>query len=270
MKTCVPLLLALAGAAACSDSSVLGPAPFGRVAAPPEAAAAPATRFTIMTQNMYIGADVDAVIAALASGDATAAQEALLAAIDVLGRTDFRARAGALAAEIGRARPHVVGLQEVEDLHIHLGLPGDDDLDFLQILHDSLKGRGLPYKVAGQVTNLSAAPFAGVSVTDHDAILVDSNRVTQGPPTPHTYTANFGTVPGTQIQLIRGFVAVDVTIGGVTTKIATTQLEPPFYGSTPPDVRNAPARGPAGVLGTASLPPRLGGFKETRAGGIDK
>jgi len=270
MKTCVPLLLALAGAAACSDSSVLGPAPFGRVAAPPEAAAAPATRFTIMTQNMYIGADVDAVIAALASGDATAAQEALLAAIDVLGRTDFRARAGALAAEIGRARPHVVGLQEVEDLHIHLGLPGDDDLDFLQILHDSLKGRGLPYKVAGQVTNLSAAPFAGVSVTDHDAILVDSNRVTQGPPTSHTYTANFGTVPGTQIQLIRGFVAVDVTIGGMTIRIASTHLEPDFDGISLADVRNAQASELAGMLGTASLAILLGDFNDTQGSDMYK
>ena len=265
MKTRVPLLLSLVFAVGCSDASVTGPASLGRVVA--ASTAAPATsapRITVMTQNMYIGADVDAVIAALASGDPNAAQAALLAAIDVLGRTDFRARAGALAAEIARARPHVVGLQEVEDLHIHVGFPGDDDLDFLQILLDSLKARGLPYKAAGFVINLSATPFPGVSVTDRDAILVDSNRVTSGPPLRHTYTVNFGTVPGTAIQLIRGFVAVDATISGMTIRIASTHLEPDFDGISLAEVRHAQASELGGMLGTASLAILLGDFNDTQ------
>src|SRR5439155_1650961 len=69
MKTRVPLLLSLVFAAACSDSSVTGPAPLGRVvAAPTVAGAAAATRITVMTRNLYIGADVDQVITTLVFG----------------------------------------------------------------------------------------------------------------------------------------------------------------------------------------------------------
>jgi len=268
MKTCVPLLLALAGAAACSDSSVLGPAPFGRVAAPPEAAAAPATRFTIMTQNMYIGADVDAVIAALASGDATAAQEALLAAIDVLGRTDFRARAGALAAEIARARPHVVGLQEVEDLHIHLGalgLPVDIDQNFLEILQAALTARGLHYDLAGQVTNVTANLFFGaITLFDHDAILVDADRVAVG---PHVIERNFQhnlplSLAGVDFK--RGWVQIDARIAGspgLAITIANTHLES-GSGGLFPDLRREQALELVGSVGPARPAILLGDFND--------
>ena len=43
---------------------------------------------------------------------------ALLVSIDVLTRTGIPTRAAALADEIARARPHVVGLQDVDDVEI--------------------------------------------------------------------------------------------------------------------------------------------------------
>src|SRR2546425_642148 len=164
MKTRSPLFLALACTAACSDSSVTGPAPFGRVVAAPTVAGAPvATRITVMTQNMYIGADVDLVIGALLTPDPNDDVAALQVAIATLSKTDFPARAEALADEIARARPHVVGLQEVEDLHIHLGalgLPVDIDQNFLEILQGALAARGLTnYAVAGAGGESTSTPF---------------------------------------------------------------------------------------------------------------
>ena len=265
MKTRVPLLLSLVFAAACSDSSVTGAAPLGRVvAAPTVAGAAAATRITVMTRNLYIGADVDAVIAALASGSETAALQAILAAVETVRKTDFFARAGGLAAEIARARPHVVGLQEVERLDIDLtalGFPIEIHQNFLEILLDSLAARGLHYDTAGQVTNLMETPFPGVSVTDHDAILVDLDRVSVGPVTRQTYAANIGTVPGTDIQLIRGFVAFDATIDGMAIKVANTHLE---SGNGPgfAPLRAAQATELVTAVGGASAAILLGDFND--------
>src|SRR2546422_11429163 len=108
---CALGMLALAG---CYDAQLAGPRP--SAAARPTLSATPtapgARTITVMTRNLYIGADVDQVIGALASPDPNDDVPALLAAIAVLQRTDFPTRAGALADEIARARPHVVGLQE--------------------------------------------------------------------------------------------------------------------------------------------------------------
>src|SRR2546427_5415495 len=116
---CALGMLALAG---CYDAQLAGPRP--SAAARPTLSANPtapgARTITVMTRNLYIGADVDQVIGALASPDPNDDVPALLAAIAVLQRTDFPTRAGALADEIARARPHVVGLQEVDQLHIDL------------------------------------------------------------------------------------------------------------------------------------------------------
>src|SRR2546425_1943316 len=229
MKPPFPLLLALAGAAACSDSSVTGPASLGRVVAASTVAGAPvATRITVMTQNLYIGADVDQVIAALASGGDPL--PALLVAVRTVEQTAYPVRAGAIADEIARARPHVVGLQEVTDLDLDLSALGIPVIsqDFLSILEAALAARGLNYVLAAEMTNTAAALHFGpisVTVVDHDAILVDASRVTVGPTvTAHRYAANIGMVaPG--VDLERGFVAIDATIGGVTIKVADTHLE---------------------------------------------
>src|SRR2546425_391933 len=131
MKLRSAALLGVVALAGCRD--IAGPyaanPAFQRGA--PEAGA---RRITVMTRNLYIGADVDAVIRALVSPDPTDDLPALLAAVDVLRQTDFPTRAEALADEIARARPHVVGLQEVDSLRIDLralGLPINIDLDFL-------------------------------------------------------------------------------------------------------------------------------------------
>ena len=217
----LPLLVLAALACSAADSF----APAGPAAA---SLVAGARTLTVMTRNIYIGADVDAVIAALASPDPSDDFPALLGSIAVLQQTDFAARAQVLAAEIARARPHIVGLQEVTDLQINLtplGIPVDLNLHYLPVLLDSLAALGLNYVVAAQVTNLTAAPFPGISVTDHDVILVDASRVSVAPgAVARTYGLNLGIVaPG--VDLKRGWVRIDAIVEGMPLTVASTHLE---------------------------------------------
>jgi len=169
-----------------------------------------------MTQNMYVGADVDAVIGALASPDPNDDVPALLFAIQTLGETDFPVRADALADAIARTRPHVLGLQEVSVIDIDLtglGLPVVVHLDFLAILQARLAARGLHYELAAQVQNITAVPLPGISLVDHDAMLVDADRVTVASAGGQNFAVNVGVVaPG--VELKRGWVWARTTIGG--------------------------------------------------------
>jgi len=170
----------------------------------------------VMTQNLYVGADVDAVIGALASPDPNDDLPALLFAIQTLGETDFPARADAVADAIARTRPHVVGLQEVSVIDIDLtglGQPVVIHLDFLAILQAKLAARGLNYTLAAQVQNITAVPFPGISLVDHDAMLVDADRVTVASAGGQNFAINVGVVaPG--VELKRGWVFARVAIEG--------------------------------------------------------
>ena len=209
-----PLLLLLA-VVACRDAAPTGPAA-AALSGNLSSNFAGGRAVTVMTQNLYVGADVDAVIGALASPNPNDDVPALLFAIQTLGETDFLARADAVADAIARARPDVVGLQEVSVIDIDLtglGLPVVVHLDFLAILQAKLAQRGLHYNLAAQVENITATPLPGISLVDHDAMLVDAGRVTIGSAAGQNFAVNVGTVaPG--IVLKRGWVWARVTIDG--------------------------------------------------------
>ncbi|HEU5262960.1 MAG TPA: endonuclease/exonuclease/phosphatase family protein [Gemmatimonadales bacterium] len=258
-----PLVLGIVVLGGCHDASVVGPAP-SAPSGPSFSRARPAPAITVLTRNLYIGADVDAVISALASHDQGDDMPALLRAVETLQKTSFPTRAQALADEIARARPHVVGLQEVDRLDIDLtglGLPVNIHLDFLPVLRAALAARGLNYTIAGQVENLVATPLSGISVTDHDAILVDADRVTVGPTvTTRTFTFNIGVVaPG--VELKRGWVAIDATVEGAAFRIASTHLESGSAADLS-TLRAAQAAELVGSVGTASPAILLGDFND--------
>src|SRR5213596_1649000 len=120
---------------------------------------------TVMTQNLYVGADVDLVIRALGTPDPGDDFPALLFAIETVGKTDFPARAAVIADEIARARPHAVGLQEVSQIDIDLtplGVPAVVHQDFLAILQAELAARGLHYAVAGTSDNVNVNLVSGL------------------------------------------------------------------------------------------------------------
>src|SRR5947209_4780563 len=74
------------------------------------AAAGRAGQVTVMTQNLYLGTGLNDAFTATSWSQLAAAGSQDWA--NVLA-SDFPARAGALADQIGRVRPDVVGLQEV-------------------------------------------------------------------------------------------------------------------------------------------------------------
>lgn len=221
-----PLLLLLPLVFACADAEPFGP---GSAESPTLRSGASATRLGLMTQNMYVGTDVDALILALASPDPTDDLPGLLTALATLEATDFASRVSAIADAIARERPHAIGLQEVSVIHVDLtglGIPLVH-IDFLAGLQAALAARGLDYEVAAANLNFTAAPMPGISLSDSDVLLVDADRVTVSAAAGHTFAANLGPVaPG--VTLARGYVVADVTVGGRPYRIVTAHPEADF------------------------------------------
>src|SRR5258708_6766087 len=140
---------------ACQDPFKVAPGSWNwmseqRVAAGPR-------EITVMTQNLYVGADVDLVIRALGTPDPGDDFPALLSAIETVGKTDLPARAEAIADEIARTRPHAVGLQEASEINIDLrplGVPAVVDQDFIALLQAALAAGGLNYTVSATSNNI--------------------------------------------------------------------------------------------------------------------
>jgi endonuclease/exonuclease/phosphatase family metal-dependent hydrolase len=196
------------------------------------AAAVSSTRVTVLTLNMYPGTNLDLVVAALASPDLDDDGPALGLAIQTLLETDYTARAGLLAYEIARIRPHAVALQEVSTFDIAAEVAGQPiQLQFLPILEAALAARGLHYIEAGVGTNYSLTPVAGVSYSQGDAMLVDADRVTVTSATHHIFNDNIGEVaPG--IELRQGWSVADAVVAGRRIVFVGTHLEANLFGTS--------------------------------------
>lgn len=215
----------LLGGTACSDTA--SPDTAGSPDAAASLSAGVGTKdVVLLTQNLYVGADVDAVLLALGTPDPDDDVAALMAAIETLQRTDFPARAAALARKIRNTRPHAVGLQEVSVIEIVLPPLGLDlRIEFLPILLQALADEGLSYQVAAQVQNIDASPTAGVRQVDFDVLLVDAERVTVHSASGQNFSDNVGPLaPG--VSLIRGWVQADVTIAKRRLTLVSAHPEP--------------------------------------------
>jgi hypothetical protein len=190
---------------------------------------------SVMTQNMYVGTDVDSVLSALMTEDQSDDIPALEYAVEILQLTDLPTRAAALAGEIARSRPHAVGLQEVSVIDADLtglGIPFTYNVDFLATIMAALANQGLNYVVAATVNDIDVTPVEGIHLVDMDALLVDADRVAITSSGGQNYSNNLGeVVPG--IVLKRGWVWAHVVIDGAPYVLASTHLE----GSAPPNIR---------------------------------
>jgi len=227
----------------------------------------PAERLTVMTRNVYLGADFRAVMAARA--DSVPIQAAL--AWRTLVQTNFPERAGALAREIAEQRPHVVGLQEVVifrtqdpgDLAAGGGTPAIAvAYDFLAIILDSLRAQGAPYAVGVadttsdvEVPAVSRAEsngtphFTDIRFTDRDVILVRSD-VGFSTPRGARYAAHIPLkIAGMDLGLYRGWCSVAITTAGRTFRFVNTHLE-----DFSAEVQNAQATELLAVLRGDTLP----------------
>jgi endonuclease/exonuclease/phosphatase family metal-dependent hydrolase len=194
----------------------------------------------VLTRNVYVGFDVDTILAAL-TGDPATLPLVAKQAFDAVQATDFGQRAEALAREIGRTRPDVVGLQEVSLFRVEdpptLGPATDVAIDFLALLQAALAARGLAYDVAVSLANLDAEVPAlrddftccrDIRLTDREVLLVRS-----GLPVLQTLSANFAAIlttpcaacPGGLFAVPRGWVAADVSVGDQVVRIVSTHLE---------------------------------------------
>lgn len=222
--------LALAGLvvlAACQDEAPTTPSPLD-LSEVAEAGAAGAGHVAVMSQNVYIGFNADAALAALATQDPAVFGPVLQEAIATLQATDFRVRAGAIADAIARARPHAVGLQEVYSIYADLaplGVPVVIDVDYLDIMRAAIADRGLSYAVVATVTDTDMQPMPGIRLLDREALLLDTTRVTlNGAVIAKTFEYNIGPLaPG--VDKKAGYIAAPVVVEGRPVTIVTTHLE---------------------------------------------
>ncbi|WP_372729316.1 endonuclease/exonuclease/phosphatase family protein [Nocardioides sp.] len=215
---------------------------------------------TVMTRNIYVGADIQRPLRAttgktgldalVALGNANTETRA------IVDGTNFPRRSKLLAAEIAAAGPDLVGLQEVAlwrsgplELPPPLGTTplGTTnaqrvDLDYLQLLLQDLRRQGTPYQavVVQNRMDLETPSFLGdprlgtlsqgrdIRLTVRDVILLRaSSRLRVLAKGGAQFDAQLRVdVAGTTLDIVRGYGWVDVAHGsGTAFRLVNTHLE---------------------------------------------
>jgi len=217
-------------------------------AGPPgaQAAGTPARTATVMTRNLYLGADLGPVLAALGSGNSSAIVGAATQTWAAVQATRPAERMAAVADEIVAADPEVVGLQEVTTwttfaYNPATGVASDPTVayDFLDLLLDALADRGADYReVAGATAHNFASPpipvlatpsatfpTRAVRLADRDVIIARDDV-----PTSHARTGTFTTIVsfpfgGSVLPVARGWGSADVHAGKASFRFVNSHLE---------------------------------------------
>ena len=149
---------------------------------------------------------------------------------------DFPTRAEALAAEIARGRPDLVGLQEA--MLFRTDVPPDGPAspaetvaqDFVGLLVSALSRRGLSYRAVSTYTGTDAELPAGwpptqdVRLTDRVVVLARSGlqlKVSNARSGAYTAAFTVNTLAG-PLRLPRGWASVDVKVRGKSFRFVTT------------------------------------------------
>jgi endonuclease/exonuclease/phosphatase family metal-dependent hydrolase len=200
------------------------------------------TQVKVMTRNLYLGADIFRVVEA-AQNDPGTIPYVVADVFQTVQDTNFYDRAEAIADEVLKTKPHVIGIQEASTYYIQTpgdflaGNPVQADtvvIDFYTVLNEALEARGL-YYVAHEVINAdielpmvdlqSQTGLSDVRLVDQDMILVkkplESREVAAG---------NYDTqleldIGGTPAAFSRGYLVVDVEIKGNEYRFVNTHLE---------------------------------------------
>lgn len=217
------------------------------------AADRPGKPLTVMTRNIYLGADinrpVEAALTAQAQGKTPQEVVAALAvATDftrgIVDQTSFPVRSKLLASEIAAARPDLVGLQEVAlwrsgPLELNMvGVPNATtvDYDFLATLLADLRAAGTPYDavVVGERADVEAPSFTetmgnprDVRLTMHDVILKRANnalKVTGQHDQLFAHNLEVD-ISGVTMDFSRGYQWVDVLAGKQKLRFVNSHFE---------------------------------------------
>ncbi|MCG6909433.1 MAG: hypothetical protein LJE94_04830 [Deltaproteobacteria bacterium] len=205
-----------------------------------------AGRLKVMTQNVYVGANLFKIL--------NPEQPVPINAAEIFGDiqvTDFAQRAESIADLIAEHEPHLIGLQEVSQVRTQcpsdiLPPPGDPApnatdvfADYLAILLAELADRGLHYEVAATVTNADVelpvanlglldcpAPFFDARLTDRDVTLSRSDvGVTFSLGENFMYNLPVPVPGGGEIVFTRGYNIVDVDLQGRSYRFVNMHLE---------------------------------------------
>jgi endonuclease/exonuclease/phosphatase family metal-dependent hydrolase len=205
-------------------------------AALPAAASAKKQDLKVMTRNVYLGADL---IPLAAAQDRAAFEQAAAQRFQTVQNNDFPARAKAIAAEIKKAKPDIIGVQEATIWR--RGADGVKDgpaTPATQVVYDStkelvkaLRKAGAPYReVVGRNWFDFEAPTAlnyDVRITQRDSILMRVGSKARLQKTFRGGFQNILTVP-TQVGAAaekRGWVGIDGILAGRKFRFVTTHLE---------------------------------------------
>ncbi|HEY5925480.1 MAG TPA: endonuclease/exonuclease/phosphatase family protein [Kofleriaceae bacterium] len=192
---------------------------------------------SVLTYNIYLGADIAEPLRASSMQELAGRIEAAFATFQA---NDFAQRAEAIADRIAEDQPTFVGLQEVVTVYIQPDGDRRDGgfapatelvIDFEQVLLAELVERGLDYRVAvrGENSDVEVPSASGedIRLIDHDMILVRAD-ITVEETHANQYAARLP-IPmpdgASTIELIRGFVAAVVTLNGTPTLVVSTHLE---------------------------------------------
>jgi endonuclease/exonuclease/phosphatase family metal-dependent hydrolase len=200
-------------------------------------------KLTVMTRNLYLGTGLTEIVSA--PDQATFIGAVTQAWANVVA-TDFPSRADALAEEVRRTRPDVIGLQEVTlwrdqtpaDTVAGVTTPNATNVvfDFLALLQAELVERGVPYTAVSTSVNAdveaprfnSAGGFTDVRLTDRDVILVRTPLAGKfSNPRDGHYRAQLTLPsPGGPVTFTRGWTTIDYRHDARTrVRIFNTHLE---------------------------------------------
>jgi hypothetical protein len=228
-------------------------------AGPAEAKTPPGKPVTVMSRNVYLGADINRPVTAALTAQAqgktgpeilVALAHATHVTRDIVDRTSFPVRARLLADEIARTGPNLIGLQEVAlwrsgPLQLNqVGVPDATtvDYDFLQILLDALDVRGEHYRAVSigdradvEAPSFTGSPFDGtmsadardVRLTMRDVVLIQvkgglKTQATGDKVYQHNLVVN---AAGASFRFDRGYQWVDVRAGSTKLRFVNTHLE---------------------------------------------
>lgn len=182
---------------------------------------------TVMTQNLYLGADIDLLLSGAPP------EQVLGGALMQLAQTNFGARAMALAQQIVATQPHLVGLQEVSLFELPEGLGVPTTIDYLGILMAYITAFGGDYVIAADQDNLDISlplelggQFVGmVRYVDGDAILARGDVDFDEVESHHFDVQQQLEVAGFTFYNLHGWNALRASWGGHTVRFVNTHLE---------------------------------------------
>ena len=226
---------------------------------------------TVMTRNLYLGANLDPIVQAKSASEAFTAVEKGWQQVQA---NDFPTRARAIAREISNVKPDLVGFQELTLYHTQT--PADFTvtpathvvLDYARELRRALAARKLKYHFVAIAPWTDAElpsgspPTMDIRLTVRDGLLVRNAKNLKVLSVRKTQYTTTTPLFGGLVTAKRGYIYAQVSLDGRRFGVATTHLES-FSNAS----QVAQGQELGGFLAARTLPTVLLGDLNSRADG---